>query len=168
MSGLNPIVISIIGASDCTSSQSIAAEEVGRLLAENGAIVVCGGRSGVMEAACRGAIEAGGLTIGLLPGMDPREGNPYLSVAIPTGLGHARNVLVARAGQVVIAIGGGYGTLSEIAMALVSGRAVIGLETWSLSKPDGQQAEIMRAKNPKDAVALALSVARDASERVRE
>ena len=134
------------------------------MLAERGAILVCGGRGGVMEAACRGAHAAGGLTIGLLPGSNPEEGNPYLSVAIPTGLGHARNIFVAKAGRAMIAIGGGYGTLSEVAMALVDGRPVIGLETWQASRCDGYQAEIMAVQTPGDAVELALSMGRDDAE----
>jgi uncharacterized protein (TIGR00725 family) len=110
-----------------------------------------------MEAACRGAQKAGGLTIGILPGIDRREGNPYLTVALPTGLGNARNALVAIVGESVIAIGGGYGTLSEIGIALKQGRRVIGLDTWVAVKSDGEEVTIINAKNPKEAVALALS-----------
>lgn len=156
-----PIVVSLIGAADCTSDQSAEAEEVGRLLAEQGVVIVCGGRGGVMEAACRGSSQANGWTIGLLPGLDAQEGNPYLKVAIPTGLGQARNALVVQAGRVVIAIGGGYGTLSEIAMALKSGRKVIGLGTWQATNPDGEDAAILQTRSPGEAVAKVLSVIQD-------
>jgi hypothetical protein len=110
-----------------------------------------------MEAACRGAREAGGITIGLLPGTDSSEGNPHLTVAIATGLGQARNALVAQAGQAVIAIGGSYGTLSEIGLALKRGRKVIGLQTWKATDGEGSQAAIIEAHSPREAVDLALS-----------
>ena len=111
-----------------------AAFEVGRELARRGCVLICGGLGGVMEAACRGAAGQGGLTVGLLPGSDRFEGNPHLSVAIATGMGEMRNALVVRAADVVIAIGGEYGTLSEIALALKSGRPVVGLGTWDLAE----------------------------------
>jgi uncharacterized protein (TIGR00725 family) len=110
-----------------------------------------------MEAACRGAQKAGGITVGILPGIDRQEANPYLTVALPTGLGNARNALVVIAGEAVIAIGGGYGTLSEIGIALKQGRRVIGLDTWKAIRSDGQEAAIEVAKNPEQAVSLALS-----------
>jgi uncharacterized protein (TIGR00725 family) len=150
-------MVSVVGSAVCTPAQAEAAEEVGRLLAERGVILVCGGRGGVMEAACRGAQKAGGLTVGILPGIDHKEGNPYLTVALPTGLGNARNALVAIMGEAVIAIGGGYGTLSEIGIALKQGRRVIGLETWMAVKSDGEEAALETAQNPEQAVALALS-----------
>lgn len=150
-------VISVIGAGVSTPEQSQLAEVVGRLLAESGAVLVCGGRGGVMEAACRGAHQAGGITIGLLPGGDVDDGNAYLTVAIPTGLGHARNALVASGGTAVIAIGGGAGTLSEIGIALKTGRRVITLQSWSMQDPSGNPAGIMEAQSPEEAVALALS-----------
>ena len=150
-------MVSVIGAATCTQDQADMAEEVGRLLAGRGLILVCGGRGGVMEAACRGAREAGGLTVGLLPGMSHDGGNPFLDVVIPTGLGHARNAMVVQAGQVVIAIGGGYGTLSEIGLALKSGKKVIGLYTWKAQRSDGQHTEIVEAESPADAVSLAVS-----------
>jgi len=149
-------VISVIGASVSTPEQSELAEEIGRLLAENGAVLVCGGRGGVMEAACRGARQAGGITIGLLPGSDTADANPHLTVAIPTGLGHARNTLVASAGTSVIAVGGGPGTLSEIAIALKTGRRVVTLKSWSMRDANGNPAGVLEAHSPKDAVALAL------------
>jgi uncharacterized protein (TIGR00725 family) len=109
-----------------------AAESVGRALAARGAVVVCGGLGGVMEAACRGAKEAGGTTLGLLPGSDRAHANPYVDVAVPTGMGEARNALVARTADALVAVGGGYGTLSEIALALKAGKRVVGLDTWAI------------------------------------
>ena len=156
MSVSRPLIVTVIGAAICTPEQSKTAETVGRLLAESGAILACGGRGGVMEAACRGATQAGGFTIGFLPGIDPREGNPYLTAAIPTGLGHARNAIVVQAGQAIIAIGGGYGTLSEIGMALKSGRRVIGLGTWRATNADGQSLGLIEVRTPEEAVDLAL------------
>jgi uncharacterized protein (TIGR00725 family) len=105
---------------------------VGRALAEAGAVVVCGGLGGVMEAACRGAKEAGGTTVGILPGHDRAEANPYVDVAIATGFGEARNALVVRAADALIAVGGEYGTLSEIALALKARKPVVGLGSWDL------------------------------------
>lgn len=125
-------LIAVIGGAVCTQEEAALAEEVGRLLAGHGAGVVCGGRGGVMEAACRGAAQVGGLTVGILPGLDASEANPWVQVAIPTGLGEARNALVAGAGEGVIAIGGEYGTLSEIALALKAGKRVVGLGTWDI------------------------------------
>lgn len=149
-----PPYVAVIGTSTPTGEESAAAEAVGRGLALAGARVVCGGRGGVMEAACRGAQEAGGLTIGLLPGLDRGEANPWVSVALPTGLGELRNGLIVRAAEVAIAIGGAYGTLSEIALALRGGRPVLGLGTWEI---DGVQP----MPTPEAAVARALELARD-------
>jgi uncharacterized protein (TIGR00725 family) len=139
--------VAVIGPGD---EPSVAAAEVGRLLAERGAVVVCGGRGGAMEAACRGAKKAGGLTVGILPGSDRSEANPYVDVVLPTGLGEARNALVVGAADVVIAIGGGYGTLSEIALALKARKRVIGLGTWEIEG-------VTAAESPEAAVAAALS-----------
>jgi uncharacterized protein (TIGR00725 family) len=150
-------LVSVVGSAICTATQSEIAETIGRLLAERGAILVCGGRGGVMEAACRGARGAGGLTIGILPGVDPKEGNSYLTVALPTGLGNARNALVTLAGEAVIAIGGGYGTLSEIGIALKQGQRVIGIDTWVAINSDGQEAAIATVKTAVEAVDKALS-----------
>lgn len=152
---MNP-VISVVGSAQATRAEAEYAEEVGRLLAQRGAIVACGGGQGVMAAVCRGAAMAGGITIGLLPGNDPGEGNEHLTAAIPTGLGQARNALVAAAGQSVIAIGGGPGTLSEVALALKAGRRVIGLNTWNATRPNGKEIQILRARNAAEAVELAL------------
>lgn len=121
--------VSVIGGGTTTEEEYALAEEVGRLLGEHGHTVVCGGLGGVMEAACKGASEAGGETIGILPGEDRTAANPYVGTAIATGLGHARNVLVAMNGDAVIAVAGGPGTLSEIGFAGVFGRPVAGLRT---------------------------------------
>ncbi len=153
-------VVSVAGGSSCSPEEAALAESVGRSLAAAGAILVCGGGLGVMEAACRGAAEAGGWTVGFLPGAERDEGNIHLSLAVPTGLGEARNFLVVRAGQALIAIGGGYGTLSEIALGLKLGRRVVGLATWMATTSAGEPAGILRAQTPQEAVALALEAAR--------
>jgi uncharacterized protein (TIGR00725 family) len=145
--------IAVIGAGTCDADQAALAEEVGRLLGRAGALVVCGGLGGVMEAACRGAKAEGGTTLGLLPGTDRREANPWIDVAVPTGLGEARNALVVRAADALIAIGGEFGTLSEIGFALKTGKPVIGLGTWELPQ---RPAAIARASSAAEAVALAL------------
>jgi uncharacterized protein (TIGR00725 family) len=136
-----------------------AAEQVGRELARRGAIVVCGGRGGVMEAASRGAQEAGGTTVGILPDGDRSNANPYLDIALPTGIGELRNGLVARAGDAVIAVGGEFGTLSEIAFALKLGRPVVGLRSWELARAGKPVDAIVAANTPADAVTRALELA---------
>ncbi len=137
-----------------------AAEKVGRAVARAGAVLVCGGLGGVMEAACRAAAEEGGRTVGILPGLDRAEANPHVEVAIPTGLGEGRNVLVVRAADAVVAVDGEYGTLSEIALALQAGIPVVGLGTWELARAGVADVGIVRADNPDEAVALALELAR--------
>ncbi|HEY1594608.1 MAG TPA: TIGR00725 family protein [Thermoleophilaceae bacterium] len=136
------------------------AEELGRLLAEAGAVVVCGGLGGVMEAVCRGARSAGGLTLGILPGSDRREANPYVEVAVPTGLGEARNALVVRSADVVVAVAGGYGTLSEIAFALRDGTPVVGVGTWELARGGEPDSGIVRVGDAAEAARTALELAR--------
>lgn len=121
--------VSVIGGSDATGEPYDQAREVGRLLAERGHEVVCGGRGGVMEAACRGASEAGGHPIGILPGHDRSGANEYVETAIATGIGHARNSMVVLNGEAVVAIDGGPGTLSELGYALDFGRPIAGLDT---------------------------------------
>lgn len=135
------------------------AEAVGRGLAEGGAVVLTGGRGGVMAAASRGAAEAGGLTVGILPGEDAGQANPWVQLPIVTGLGEARNAVLIRTAQAVIAVGGEYGTLSEIAFALKFGRPVVGLHTWYGVDKDGVPLPIRRADTPAEAVALALRLA---------
>jgi uncharacterized protein (TIGR00725 family) len=147
--------ISVIGSANATNVEWKIAEKVGALLGKQNVVVICGGRSGVMEAVCKGAQAAGGITIGILPGIDPNSGNQYLSLSIPTGLGEARNPLVVQSGESIIAIGGGYGTLSEIAFALKLGRKVIGINTWDAD--NGDPIAIQRVDTAEDAVDLALS-----------
>jgi uncharacterized protein (TIGR00725 family) len=152
--------IAVVGGSVVPPATAGVAEMVGARLAAAGAVVVCGGLGGVMEAACRGARSAGGLTVGLLPGLDPRGANPWVEVIIPTGLGEARNLLVVRSAAAVIAIDGEYGTLSEIAFALRVGTPVVGVGTWLLTRPDGlEDSGIVAVDDPADAVALALELA---------
>ena len=150
----------MVGPGEATDEELAAAEEVGRRLADAGAVVVCGGLGGVMEAACRGARSAGGHTLGILPGRDRREANPYVEVAVPTGLGEARNALVVRAADAVVAVGGGYGTLSEIALALKSRTPVIGLGTWELARGGRPDDGIVRADGAAGAAEAALELAR--------
>jgi uncharacterized protein (TIGR00725 family) len=130
---------------------------VGRALAEHHAVVVCGGLGGTMEAACRGAKAGGGTTVGILPGFDRADANPYVDIALPTGLGEARNALVVRAADALIAVGGEWGTLSEIALALRAGKRVVGLGTWELSKAGRPVEGIVAAANPAEAVDRALA-----------
>lgn len=151
-------IIAVIGGGECTPKEASLAEEVGRELARQGAILVCGGLTGVMEAACRGASQAGGTTIGILPGDNQRSANPYVQIPIVTGIGMARNVIVVKSAQAVIAIDGSYGTLSEIGHALQSGIPVVGLGTWSLSRSGQQDTSIIRVDSPSDAVSIALSL----------
>ena len=145
--------VAVVGAGEASAEEIAVAEEVGRLLAEHGAVLVCGGLGGVMEAACRGAKEAGGSTVGILPGRDRAAANAYVDVAIATGLGEARNALVVRAADVLIAVGGGYGTLSEIALGLKSGTPVVGIGSWELAgRP------LTEARDAPEAVELALGL----------
>ncbi len=154
------IQIAVVGGSEATDSAIIAGETVGRTLASAGASVVCGGLGGVMAAACRGAKSAGGLTIGFLPGTDPSAANPWVDVIIPTGMGEGRNILVVRSCSAVVAIGGEYGTLSEIALALRSGLPVIGIGTWLLTRGDGDlDTGIVPVADPSEAAVIALRLA---------
>jgi uncharacterized protein (TIGR00725 family) len=156
-----PPYVAVCGPEPAAADVLDAAEQVGRGLAEAGAVVVCGGHGGVMEAASRGAASAGGTVIGILPGLDRAEGNPHLTVAIPTGLGELRNGLIVRAADAVIAVGGAFGTLSEIALALKTGVPVIGYATWTLGHEGGGPGldpidPIVRAESPSEAVREAL------------
>ena len=153
------VYVGVAGASRPEPPLVGLAERLGRRLAEAGAVVVCGGGPGVMEAVCRGAQAAGGTTIGLLPGLDRAEGNPYLTVSIPTGLGQGRNLLLVRSSNAVIAVGGGFGTLSEIALALRTGTPVVGLATWSLQLDSRQVEAFPVADTPDAAAQLALEAA---------
>lgn len=149
--------MAVCGPGIATPEEEALAEEVGRRLAEAGAVVLCGGMTGVMEAVSRGATGAGGTVVGILPGLDRMEGNRHLTVSIPTGLGEMRNALLVRAADALIALSGEFGTLSEIALALKLGTPVVGLATWEPMKDGAPVAEIRRAKDPAQAVALALA-----------
>jgi uncharacterized protein (TIGR00725 family) len=144
--------IAVCGDSAPSPEIYALAEDVGERLARAGAIVIGGGRTGVMEASCKGAQRAGGLTVGLLPGDSRDQANAYCTVALPTGVGELRIGLIVRAADAVIAVGGAYGKLSEIAHGLSMGRPVIALRTWELDAPD-----LMRAETAEEAVRLALS-----------
>ena len=145
--------VAVVGASEPTDADMRDAEQVGRLLAQRGAIVVCGGRGGVMAAAAKGACEAGGTVVGMLPGEGRDDANRWVTVSIPTGMGELRNGLIVRAAEAMIAVGGSYGTLSEIALALRGDLKVYGLHTWEI---DG----IEQVASPEDAVERALAAAR--------
>jgi hypothetical protein len=153
---LNPPYVAVVGPGDASRDEADAAEQVGRGLAETGAVVVCGGLGGVMAAACRGAAGAGGLTIAILPGADRAAANEWARVVIPTGMGEMRNALVVRAADAVVAIGGAYGTLSEVALALKTGVPVVGIDTWPIEG-------IVQVSTPADAVSAALALATDGS-----
>ncbi len=154
-------LIAVIGGGQCSAPEARLAEEIGRELAKRGAILVCGGLGGVMEAACRGASAEGGVTIGILPGDNHQAANPYVQIPIATGIGYARNVAVVKSAQAVIAVGGSYGTLSEIGHALQSGIPVIGLNTWSLSRNSQPDNSIIPVQNPTEAVDKALNLVTD-------
>jgi uncharacterized protein (TIGR00725 family) len=153
--------IALIGNSKASAQEIKLAEEIGREIAKNGAILVCGGLGGVMEAACRGAVSEGGLTVGILPGAERGDANEYVKIPIVTTIGFARNIIVVKSAQAVIAVGGEYGTLTEIGYALKSGLPVIGLGTWNLSNKDKTEDAIIRADNAADAVAIALEMISD-------
>ena len=153
------MIISVIGAGDPPPNITLLAEQVGAELARRGVDIVCGGLGGVMEAACRGAKSAGGTTIGILPGNDPRSANQWVDVPICTGLGYARNIIVVKTGLAVIAVGGAYGTLSEIGHAIGDGIPVIGLNTWTIARNGTEDTSIVIADNPIDAVEKAQEAA---------
>ena len=154
-----PPLIAVCGTSRDAPGTNEVAERVGGLIAARGGIVLCGGLGGVMAAAARGAARAGGFSIGLLPGDSPSEAAAEVSVVIPTGMGEMRNALIVRACPVIIAIGGAYGTMSEIALALRMGRAVIGLDTWEIRPPGSHLPDpgIRRAGSADEAVTMAFA-----------
>jgi uncharacterized protein (TIGR00725 family) len=156
MTGAGRVHVAVIGAARATDRACEAAERVGRGLAEAGAVVVCGGLGGVMEAACRGAKAVGGTTVGILPGTSRFDANDYVDVAIPTGIGEARNALVVGAADAVVAVGGEFGTLSEIALALKAGTPVIGWETWELARAGDAVTGVEVVGGPEDAARMAL------------
>jgi uncharacterized protein (TIGR00725 family) len=148
--------VAVVGPGDATHEEADAAEQVGAGLAHAGAVVVCGGLGGVMAAACRGASRADGMTIAILPGADRAAANEWARVVIPTGMGEMRNALVVRAADAVIAVGGAYGTLSEVALALKTGVPVVGINTWQIEG-------VVQVGSPADAVGTALALAADGS-----
>lgn len=150
------VYIAVVGPSAATPAEHQLGEEVGRLIAEAGAVLVCGGLGGLMEAAASGCAKAGGRSVGILPGGSRIGANPYLTVAVATGMGEARNAIVVRSADAVIAIAGEFGTLSEIALALKMGKPVVGLQTWELAKGGRPVEAIVRAASPADAVSTAL------------
>ena len=143
--------VAVVGSGETTGELYDAAREVGRLVADRGGVVVCGGLSGVMEAAARGATERGGVAIGILPDEHRRRANTYVSYSVATGAGQARNLAVVCSGDVVIAVGGEYGTLSEIGLALKVGRPVVGLKSWELP------GHVIAVSSPEEAVEEALA-----------
>src|SRR3954452_11833637 len=149
--------VAVVGAGDASAQQTSDAGLVGRGLAEAGAVVVCGGLGGVMEAACRGEKSAGGTTLGILPGSHRADANAFVDIAVATGLGEMRNGLVVRSADALIAIGGEFGTLSEVALALKAGKTVVGLGTWELAEGGERVEAIVSAASAEDAVARALA-----------
>lgn len=151
-----PRYVSVIGQSECDQEMAAMGEELGRLLAERGCIVVCGGMGGVMAAVARGVKSAGGVCIGILPTLERTGADPDLTYSICTGMGHARNLAVAASGDVVIALGGQWGTLSEIGLARSVGRRVVLLRSWGITPNEGEAEGVMRAESPLDAIKLAF------------
>ena len=158
-----PIFIGVIGGSEISKDTYRLAQEVGEEIARRGAVLICGGMQGVMEAACKGASDAGGLTIGILPGDNRTQANRYVQIPIVSGIGYARNVVVVKSSQAIIAVDGSYGTLTEIGYALQSGIPVIGLGTWSLAIEGQTDKNIIPAKNAKDAVDKAMKLIKNSS-----
>src|SRR5947209_5916426 len=149
--------IAVIGAGSCDAEVRDVAYDTGRLIAERGGVLVTGGGTGVMEAASRGARDAGGLVIGILPGPDAAAANDAVDVAIPTGMGQLRNGLVVASGEAVIAVGGEWGTLSEIGLALKWGKPVVGLDTWNSSRAGVPEDAILCASTAAEAVECAFA-----------
>ena len=147
-------MIAVVGAGSCDGDTAERAHRVGRLLAQRGAVVVTGGGGGVMEAAARGVRDGRGTVVGVLPGDSRRDGNQYLSIAIATGMGEARNAVIARTCDAMIAVGGEYGTLSEMALALKMGKRVVSLGSWDVDE------RILRVSSPEQAVGAAMEGAR--------
>lgn len=150
--------IAVIGGSKCSEEERKTAFAVGSEIARNKAVLVCGGGSGVMEAAAEGARLAGGTVLGVLPGNRTLEGNRHLNFAVATGLGEARNAIIARTSDAVIAVGGEYGTLSEIALALKMGKPTVSLNSWVLQPPNQLKRELIAAGSAREAVEKALAL----------
>ena len=156
------MIISVIGGEEAPADALRLAEEVGRELGERGVTVCCGGGGGIMETACRGARSAGGHTIGILPGRDASQSppNPWVEFPVFTGIGYARNSSVVLTGEAVIAVDGSYGTLSEIAFAMIHGVPLVGLDTWDFAYHGHDAEKIVRAANPQEAVEMAIEMAK--------
>ncbi len=149
-------LIGVIGGQHPAEEYLAMAEEVGSLIAKRGAALICGGLSGVMEATCRGAKEAGGLTIGVIPTIRKADANPYVDIVIATGMGTARNVIIVRSADAIIAIDGSYGTLSEISHAFEQGKKVVSLGSWDMRKVEVPEELFQVAENPAEAVEIAM------------
>ncbi|MDD4051472.1 MAG: TIGR00725 family protein [candidate division Zixibacteria bacterium] len=152
MSRKNTICIGVIGAGKCARKLKDEAYEVGKAIAEAGAILVCGGMKGVMEAAAQGAREAGGVTVGIIPGIDRSEANPYCDVVVASGMGNARNFIVVQTADVIVALHGKYGTISEMAIAIKLGKPVVSLVKWDVFP------EVLHVPEPAEAVKKALKL----------
>ncbi len=146
------MIIAVIGDSSCSKEVYGIAEEVGKCIAQKGGILITGGLGGVMEAASKGAKQAGGITIGILPGLSREDANRYVVIPITTGLSHARNIIIARSADALIAVSGGYGTLSEIAIGLKLGKPVIGIKTWDTIEG------VIKVDHPEEAIQKALEL----------
>ena len=154
-----PIRIAVAGDRSTGPDRLSLAHAVGERVGKRGGVLVCGGMGGVMQAAAQGCTEAGGIVVGILPGDDASEANPYVTIPIVTAMQEGRNAIIARSGDALIAIGGSYGTLSEVALALRAGVPVIGLDTWPLDPPDGTSDPVDRVKSAEEAVERAWSAA---------
>ena len=154
------MMIGVIGGETCTAAEGETAYAVGRELASRGHTLVCGGRGGIMREACRGARSADGVTVAILPGDDRSDMNEFVTVPIVTGIGFARNTIIPRTADALVAVGGRYGTLSEIAFALIAGRPVVTIGSWDLTLPDGDSAPLVACEDATDAI--------DACERLAE
>lgn len=154
-----PLRIAVVGERNASADLLAAAEVIGREIARRGGVVVCGGMEGVMEAASRGATAAQGVVVGVLPGPTAGDGNAYVTIPIVTGMGEGRNIIIARTAEAMIAVGGAYGTLSEIAYALNLGVPVIGYQTWVLQRAGQTSDPIRRAETPQEAVEVAWAAA---------
>lgn len=150
--------IGVMGPGSCTPDIYQLAYRTGMLIGQKGALLICGGMGGVMEAAARGAKEGGGITVGILPGQDDSHANSFIDIPVVTGLGNARNVVNVLTSEAIIAIAGAYGTLSEIALALKCGTPVVGLRTWGLVPPEGGTLPFTQARTAGEAVDAALAL----------
>jgi uncharacterized protein (TIGR00725 family) len=148
--------VAVIGGQQCTPEEERMAYDLGNLLAKNGAVIICGGLGGVMESACKGAKAGGGTTIGVLPGPFRGDANPFVDYAVATDMGQARNAIIVRTADAAIAVGGEYGTLSEVAMALKMGKKVVAIASWEISRKGAPDEKVIRVDDPEKAVELIL------------